>query len=343
MKSITKVLFGLAAFLVICCGILWVNNFSMIAQWKPGIASSSYRGIFDVRWLNATLVDVTTVSTLIPLIAAVYLTYGLRRTLLPHDDLANSLFPFPEHLLSVVGMMGLFGTLVGLILVFNRMQEVNLEVLGVGIKTSLYSSAVAFLFIILALAVFRPGMQSLYNNLSAYEASEKIYQSDPLEELCDNAQAAANALGGAEVKFGDLIEKGAECATALEKVAQGAGASQWESISQLLERISQTQENVLAVSENQKAASETLLENVKSIHSVHSDLKSTVAGLQEVLSQQQTELAAERRAREQANEQNKDLAALLAEERARRDRFMEDVNSLAHRINGASQRQGEKQ
>jgi gas vesicle protein len=179
-KESCKLLCGLSILPALAATILtaiaFINNISIVKQFRFSDGpEASYKGIFpQMDW---SAVDYSMVSTFIPFLGMLFITVGLFRILFAKksEEDASPHFPFYATYNSFTVALGLMGTLVGLIFIgYFPGKSLDVQKLVICLKTALFSSLVAFVWIYFVAMPAGRVMGAMYRVVSGYrELDEK--------------------------------------------------------------------------------------------------------------------------------------------------------------------------
>lgn len=180
--SVLVVLIGMAL-------LAWINNITVSLQWDPSQIGKEYEGLFP--WLDWAAVDFSTASTSIPLLGLVLIAVGVVRICRPHEGKAPRCFPFFREYNEFTIAGGLIGTVIGLIMVgYYQQKQIELEDLMICMRTALYSTLVALVWVFLVVIWVQPLMRRWYDRTAAGVVGD---QRDLVQRFHDLGQATAKA------------------------------------------------------------------------------------------------------------------------------------------------------
>lgn len=197
------------ALLIVCICLLtviiipaWINNVSITLQWDPEIPGKEYRGILP--WYDWTAVDFSTVTIIIPLIGLLFLSRSLYHVLKPHSDLASEYIPFPPQHMRWTVANGLMGTIVGLLMYcYYKQSEAKIDDLLNCLKTALFSTLMALLWVCYVVLPSTPIIRKLYNVTSEAKDTK---DSGLIEQLNSLSSTVAKVEGHLESLDGTLAK-----------------------------------------------------------------------------------------------------------------------------------------
>ncbi len=294
-RIITFFLFIGSLSLAVVAGLAWLNNILVVRLWYLDLnsvaskivptAEKIYLG--PIGWLNWTAVDLSTISTFIPLFGLMLITFGFWRILIGKKDFSED-FPFFRSYDRISVSLGLIGTLWGIILIgYYPIETIKMSVLMLCLHTALFSTlvAVAWVFIVVLMIVKPfmawwsmvvaggPGKQTgedlitVLENLQTAAAGaggelainhEQLKEfNSALEQGQTNLATMSSELSGCLAGINDAVKTTLEEATELrkERMAQGELITQTAAI---IDKINATQNDIVLRLEAMETANSEL-------------------------------------------------------------------------------------
>ena len=304
--------------------LAFIDNIDIAYQWhydvikkvvtatvdeKGKIVEKVYTGPFPfVDW---TCVDMSVVSTLCPFLGFLLIGIGFIRILAFKKDgeVASESFPFFYDYDRIMVILGLAGTLWGIIMIgFYRTEEVTMPKLMICLHTSLYSTLVVILWIFLFSRPIGKIMRWWYGNITGREIRAEADISVLFRELGTAVSGAARDFKEAGVEafeFKKQTEKAKEefkgVATFLEEFKKQTGLDVFGAVKGLFADLTLSCQNIsqiLLTMQSESKANKQIIEKQEKV----------IEKQQEFLNQLNKKLADEMRLRQEA-----DQKATLAE------------------------------
>ena len=220
-----KSVFAACAALSVFAALAFVNNVvALVRWWRAFLAAngdtasvpSHVPGCFT--WLDWSAVDYSAVTTLIPLIGLVAMTFGAWK-LLSGRAVRTEVFPFFEGSDQLHIALGLFGTLWGIITIgYFKLDTVTMADLMQCLHTALFSTLMAVVWVFL---VDRPLARPFFRRLAEARGLAEAEEGDlsaAVERLVERLNSASAAFEKREQEFTAAFEKRlADYETAFEK------------------------------------------------------------------------------------------------------------------------------
>lgn len=165
--KVSKWLACITILMAVVAGIVWLNNIVVALQWSPSDGhNAEYYGFGS--WLDSFAVDCSTVSTLIPFLGLILISRGfLQITIAKKRSVISEYFPFFQSYNEITIALGLIGTVWGLIMIgYYEPQNLGMTELLKCLRTALYSTLVALIWVFLIVKPIRYLMQRLYYQLA---------------------------------------------------------------------------------------------------------------------------------------------------------------------------------
>lgn len=203
-------------------GLAWYNNIRVALQWNPNDGhGGTYLG--PVSWLDWSAVDFSTASTFIPFFGVLLIAAGFFRIskAKENSDVLEH-FPFFGSYIPITIALGLIGTVWGLIMIgYYDPKKVQMAQLILCLRTALYSTLVALVWVFLFVLPVRYIMQRVHRYVSNYRDpgdAENILSI--LKNLGSAALGTTEGLRKADNGFSELNARVAGAKTEFKEVAK---------------------------------------------------------------------------------------------------------------------------
>ena len=209
-----SVLLVLCATATAFCALAFANNVVAIAQWwsaflAAGGDSSSVAAKMPgfIPWLTWSAVDYSAVTTFIPLLGFLCMTFALGRIVAGRRIRAED-FPFFRGSDQLNVALGLFGTLWGIIVIgYFRLDTVTMADLMQCLHTALFSTLTAVVWVFL---IDRPLVRPYFARLLERSGLAETDEGDlaaAVERLVERLGAASDAFDRRQAEFEAAFER----------------------------------------------------------------------------------------------------------------------------------------
>ena len=317
LVSLLKWVFAALAFFA---GLVWINNISVLVQWiivqwrSPEPVNFQSNGIIPL--LGVLCKDLSTISTLIPFYTFFFFARGYHRMLKGETLRTSKDFPLFDHYITITGILGLIGTVFGIIIVtlYSPARD-SVDDMSSGIGTALWSTEVAFVFIVIKL-VFCPVFDIMNRSLNGQPGSKRPSSARRVfDELGAAAEQTTGHLTKTTAAVALLEGQATGCGQALNKMGTYATQSA-EQIKTLVDTANKGQKSMrLAIAELRKKARQDEAENKRLRKELDAERQKKA-----------DELERTRQERDAARNQ-------AAEQRARADRAEATLSEIRRKVN----------
>ena len=149
IKIISWVLLCVSAFFLVYFFGLWKENYTNAIMWNPGNFNvDDYSG--KISFMDWSTMDMSTISTIIPLFGTAIIALGFLRIAMANENssLSSKYFPFFKEYANFTVILGLIGTVWGLIMIgYYDPNKVKMAHLVICMRTALYSTMVALIWV----------------------------------------------------------------------------------------------------------------------------------------------------------------------------------------------------
>jgi hypothetical protein len=190
-RNVTVLLVAIFAVASVFAGLAFYNNVHVALQWDPSHGSTrTYAG--PISWLDWSAVDFSAVTTFVPFFGLAMITVGFLRTLKAGQSKdVSEHFPFHRRYDSITVALGLIGTVWGLIMIgYYDPDTVTMKDLVLCLRTALYSTLIALIWVFLIVYPLRPAIQWWHRQVTGARAAS---EGGLLAQLAEFGASASNA------------------------------------------------------------------------------------------------------------------------------------------------------
>jgi len=173
--------------------LAWYNNLQIALQWDPNNGhESDYSG--SIPSFDKFAVDFTTVSTFIVLLGCFLISVGFLRTSMSSSRCSAN-FPFFKSYNQLNVALGLIGTVFGLIMIgYYPPEDVDMAQLVICLKTALYSTLVALVWVFIIAAPVKFVMQRWHMCVTGCVSGDGTNILQLIQKLGDEASKAVHGI-----------------------------------------------------------------------------------------------------------------------------------------------------
>ncbi len=178
--------------LAVLGSLIWFNNLSIALQWNPKAGHGfEYHG--PISYFDRFAVDFSTVSTLVPFFGMCLIARGFFSIAKAKEKTnCSKVFPFFVNYERIMVALGLMGTVWGLIMIgYYPSEQVQMSQLINCLRTALYSTLIALIWVFLIVIPLRYSMQRAYRSISGYQV---LKPNETIISLLGDLSSAASGL-----------------------------------------------------------------------------------------------------------------------------------------------------